>query len=193
MKRPRNRLWWMMALTSTALLVLTVAAWVWSEIETVALWLPSPLEWEHSATLWRGGFDYSWYACPEGLMGAMGGPQPRGFELYRTPASSRYFPVTRAVVPTWRGGSSFGCFGQSSSLDVRIPLWMPMLLLAMTTPVSWRSLVRSLQGGCTKCHYNLRGLPKDGTVVRNAVRALLARGRPRTDRRNQRHLCRGCW
>ena len=48
--------------------------------------------------------------------------------------------------------------GGNTVRSLRIPLWAPLLLLAVPTAYFWRSDSRAKPWQCRKCRYDLRGL-----------------------------------
>jgi hypothetical protein len=45
-----------------------------------------------------------------------------------------------------------------------LPLWILTIMFALTCGLSITPLVRMRRSGCAKCHYDLRGLPKDAAA-----------------------------
>ena len=73
------------------------------------------------------------------------------------PGQVSYTPLSIKWLPTYTFGSVPGTWEQ-----VSVPLWIPLLLLAIPTAYLWHTDRRAKPWQCPKCRYDLRGL--DGGV-----------------------------
>ena len=67
---------------------------------------------------------------------------------------------TRDPVPgfRWWFYGLFDSLRNPTDINVRIPLWLPLLLIAAPTAWLWRTDRRAKPWQCAKCRYDLRGL-----------------------------------
>lgn len=169
MKRPRKRLRKAIAATSTSLLVLTVVAWVWSEIHPpqeldLAIGLPSPKTWRHSLLIRNGELIYYNEDHLVSLWDIEDRREPVWIDLKWPPTPWRIRGPR--VLPWGETGSWFstGTLGTADTFEIWLPLWIPTLTFGLISWIGWRRLMTGRVGLCSTCTYDLRGLPKDAAV-----------------------------
>lgn len=157
MKRPRKRLRRAIAVASTSLLVLTVVAWVWSEMRVIVMGLPTVGRHSTFVALGRGHMETevsSRAVQPtKPVTGMLCG---WGFEVRPRSTHGDRALLPRYLLSQNNWGTKFRVMTTG--------LCLPMIVLCAMTWLNWRWFVPTRRGGCPKCDYDLCGQPSSSAT-----------------------------